>query len=145
MKNQVRKESDALGTLNLPQQAYYGVQTERARTNFPVTGDILSDYPTFIEVLAKVKKATILAHKELDEISVKTAHAMMQATDEIIEGKLNEHFPIDMFLGGGGTSVNMNMNEIISNRANEILTGTKGYDQVSPNNHANMSQSTNDV
>lgn len=145
MSETMREEQDALGTLSLSNDVYYGVQTERARRNFPVTDEIIAEHPSFIWSLAAIKKATILTHKELGEIEEQEANAMNKAADEVMNGELDNHFPLDMFVGGGGTPVNMNMNEVIANRANEILTGKKGYDRISPNNHVNMSQSTNDV
>lgn len=145
MNENMREETDALGTLSISSDVYYGVQTERARNNFPITDEVIADHSTLIWSLAAIKKATVLTHQELGEIDDQIANAMIDAADEIMNGELDNHFPLDMFVGGGGTPVNMNMNEVIANRANEILTGNKGHEVVSPNNHVNMSQSTNDV
>lgn len=141
-----RTESDSLGALDVPNWAYYGVQTERGRQNFEVSGDTLGDYFDFIQSLARIKQAAALANHQAGALPEAIATAIVQAAEEIIAGEIGPaHFPVDMIQGGGGVSTHMNINEVLANRANEILTGHKGYDFVHPNNHVNMSQSTNDV
>lgn len=140
----MRKEHDFLGELEIPDNAYYGVQTMRAMENFQITGYTAD--PLFIKALGMVKKAAALANMKIGLLDEKIGNAMVQACDDIISGKLNDQFPTDPIQGGAGTSFNMNTNEVICNRALEILGHTRGdYDYISPNNHANMSQSTNDV
>lgn len=141
----MRKEKDALGEMFIPKEVYYGIQTERARQNFNVSGQTTEAFPKYIWSIAAIKKAAALANKEIGALDAEVADAISQAADEILEGKKYHEFPIDVFQGGGGTSTNMNANEVIANRANEIITGSKGYDQVHPNTHVNMGQSTNDV
>ena len=139
-----RLESDSIGTLEVPAGAYYGVQSLRGKNNFHITGYTLSD--TFITALAYVKKATSRANYEAGVISKEVEEAMIQAADEIIAGKFRDQFITDVIQGGAGTSMNMNMNEVIANRANEILGGELGkYDRCHPNDHVNYGQSTNDV
>lgn len=140
----MRKEHDFLGTMNVPDEAYYGVQTMRAVKNFHITGERLD--PDFIKALATVKKAAALANMETGRLNAIVGKALTRAADEIIEGRWLDQFPVDPIQGGAGTSINMNMNEVLCNRALEILGKPKGrYDIISPNNHANMAQSTNDV
>jgi len=141
----MRVEKDALGTLSLSNDLYYGIQTERARMNFPITGEVIAEHSTLLRSLAMIKKAAAITHKDLGEMNAEEADSISEAANEVMTGKLDDHFPLDMFVGGGGTPVNMNMNEVLANRANEILTGEKGYSKITPNNHVNMSQSTNDV
>ena len=139
-----RLESDSIGTLEVPAGAYYGVQSLRGKNNFHITGYGLSN--TFITALAYVKKATSRANYEAGVISKEVEEAMIQAADEIIAGKFRDQFITDVIQGGAGTSMNMNMNEVIANRANEILGGELGkYDRCHPNDHVNYGQSTNDV
>lgn len=139
-----RLESDSIGTLQVPAGAYYGVQSLRGKNNFHITGYGLSD--TFITALAYVKKATSRANYEAGVISKEVEEAMIQAADEIIAGGFRDQFITDVIQGGAGTSMNMNMNEVIANRANEILGGELGkYDRCHPNDHVNYGQSTNDV
>ena len=139
----MRKEHDFLGELEVPDEAYYGVQTLRALENFHVTGYTMDD--DFIVAMAMVKKAAALANMETGRLDKKIGDALVAAADEVIAGKFHDQFPIDPIQGGAGTSVNMNTNEVLCNRALEILGEAKGrYDIVSPNNHANMAQSTND-
>ena len=135
-----RKEADSIGTMEVPMKAYYGVQTLRAKKNFHITGRPL--HPEFIKNLVRIKKAAAYTNM--------TAHILDEkigkACDEIIEGKLHSQFIVDAIQGGAGTSANMNANEVIANRAIEILGGEKGdYTIVHPNDHVNMAQSTNDV
>ncbi len=141
----MRIEHDSLGEIQVPLVAYYGIQTERARQHFDVSGHTIDDYPVFIRSIAVIKKAAALANRDIGVLDANIANAICKAADEILEGKLAGEFPIDIFQGGGGTSTNMNVNEVIANRANEIITGYKGYDSVHPNSHVNMGQSTNDV
>ena len=140
----MRTEHDFLGEMNVPDNAYYGVQTMRAMENFHITGDHLD--PDFIKAMAMVKKASALANMSTGRLDATIGNALVQAASEIIAGQWLDQFPVDPIQGGAGTSVNMNMNEVLCNRALEILGKPKGrYDIVSPNNHANMAQSTNDV
>lgn len=140
----MRKEHDFLGTMNVPDDVYYGVQTMRAVKNFHITGERLD--PDFIKALATVKKAAALANMETGRLNAIVGKALTRAADEIIDGQWLDQFPVDPIQGGAGTSINMNMNEVLCNRALEILGKPKGrYDIISPNNHANMAQSTNDV
>lgn len=145
MKNEhVRKEKDFLGERELPINAYYGVQTLRAVENFPITGYRIHE--ELIRALAIVKKAAALANMDVKRLYEGLGHAIVQAADEIIEGKWHDQFIVDPIQGGAGTSMNMNANEVIANRALELLGKEKGaYVELSPNSHVNMSQSTNDV
>lgn len=139
-----RTETDSIGTLEVPSNAYYGIQTLRAKKNFFITGYPLSE--TFISSLAYVKKAAAICNLEAGTLTEDVAKAIIQAADEIIEGRFRDQFITDVIQGGAGTSMNMNMNEVIANRANEILGGGLGkYDKVHPNDHVNFGQSTNDV
>lgn len=140
----MRTEHDFLGEMNVPDNVYYGVQTMRAMENFHITGEHLD--PDFIQAMAIVKKAAALANMETGRLDKKIGNALVQAASEIIDGQWLDQFPVDPIQGGAGTSVNMNMNEVLCNRALEIIGKEKGrYDIISPNNHANMAQSTNDV
>jgi|GEM_PF-9177 len=142
----MRYEHDSLGEIALPDEAYYGINTERGRRNFAVSGITIAHYPIFLQVLAKIKKAAAVTNAEIDGLASPVMQAICQACDEIISNKIRaEQFPVDMIQGGGCVSTHMNLNEVIANRANEIITGQKGYDFVHPNNHVNMGQSTNDV
>jgi aspartate ammonia-lyase len=140
----VRIEKDFLGSKEILADAYYGIQTLRAVENFPVTGYRVHEQ--LIKALAIVKKAAALANMDTKRLYDGIGKVIVQAADEIIEGKWHEHFIVDPIQGGAGTSMNMNMNEIIANRALELLGKEKGeYKHVSPNSHVNMSQSTNDA
>lgn len=140
----VRIERDFLGEKQVPIDAYYGVQTMRAVENFPITG--LRIDPTLIRAMAIVKKAAALANAKIGQLDNKLAKAIMDAADEIIAGKHHDQFIVDPIQGGAGTSINMNTNEVIANRALEILGEEKGnYRVISPNTHVNMAQSTNDA
>lgn len=140
----MRTEHDFLGEMAVPDDVYYGVQTMRAIENFHITGEKLD--PDFIKAMATVKKAAALANMNTGRLDKTVGNALSKAAGEIMNGKFIDQFPVDPIQGGAGTSVNMNMNEVLCNRALEILGYPKGrYDLVSPNNHANMSQSTNDV
>ncbi|MFS0646353.1 aspartate ammonia-lyase [Siminovitchia sp. 179-K 8D1 HS] len=139
----VRVESDFLGSKEVPADAYYGIQTLRAVENFPITRNKL--HPELIKALAIVKKASALANMEVNLLAFPLGKAIVQAAEEIIAGKLHDQFIVDPIQGGAGTSMNMNANEVIANRALEILGKKRGeYSGISPNSHVNMSQSTND-
>ncbi len=141
-----RKEHDLLGYKEVPSEAYYGIQTLRAVENFDICGVKLSAYPKYIKALAMVKWAASKANNELGLLSDDLNDAITKACEEIIDGKLINEFPVDMIQGGAGTSTNMNANEVIANRALEILGYEKGdYEKCHPNNHVNLSQSTNDA
>jgi aspartate ammonia-lyase len=142
----VRNEHDSLGEREVPNHAYYGVQTLRGVENFPLSGIRLYHFEHFIRAFAYVKKAAALANGELGVLDSVKAEAIVKACDEIVAGKLHDQFVIDMFQGGAGTSTNMNANEVIANRALEILGHRKGdYQHLHPNDHVNCSQSTNDA
>ena len=139
-----RKEKDSLGTKNVPEDVYYGVQTLRAAENFHITG--LTMHPEIINSLAYIKKAAAITNCEVGLLDKTIANAIVTACNEILEGKFHEHFIVDPIQGGAGTSLNMNANEVIANRAIELLEGQKGdYSVVHPNDHVNYGQSTNDV
>jgi aspartate ammonia-lyase len=142
----VRREHDSLGERDVPNQAYYGVQTVRAVENFPFSGIHVCHYEHFVRALACVKKAAALANAELGVLDRKIAEAIAKACDELLAGKLHDQFVVDMVQGGAGTSTNMNANEVIANRALEMLGRAKGdYQFCHPNDHVNCSQSTNDA
>jgi len=141
-----RKEHDLLGELEICSNCYYGIQTQRAIQNFPVSGIPISHFRELIRAFAYVKKAATQANAKLGFLTQHLAEAISAACDEIVDGHLIESFVVDVFQGGAGTSTNMNANEVIANRALEILGYDKGrYDVLHPNTHVNMSQSTNDV
>lgn len=141
-----RLEHDLLGDRPIPVDAYYGIQTLRAQENFRITDIHLSHFPNFIKALAMVKKAAVRANRKLGYLDPKIADAISRACDEVIAGQLHDQFIVDMIQGGAGTSTNMNANEVIANRALELLGHAKGeYQYVHPNNHVNLSQSTNDA
>ena len=143
---QTRVEHDLLGDRNVPFEYYYGVQTLRAIENFNISGITLSFYPSLIDGLAIVKEAAAEANYELGLFSEEIKNAIVGACQEIKNGKYHNHFVVDMIQGGAGTSTNMNANEVIANRALELLGYEKGqYDYCHPNNHVNLSQSTNDA
>lgn len=142
--NNYRCESDSIGSKNIPQSVYYGVQSLRAAENFHITG--LSLHPEIINSLAYIKKACAITNCEVGLLDRKKAEAIVQACDEILHGKLHEYFIVDPIQGGAGTSINMNANEVIANRAIELLGGNKGdYTLINPNDDVNYGQSTNDV
>ncbi len=141
-----RNESDLLGALQVPATAYYGVQTQRAIENFKISGQLLSSYPYFINGLAMVKKAAAKTNYELGLLEESLYQKIAESCDDLIAGKFHEQFPIDMIQGGAGTSVNMNANEVIANIVLEKMGKEKGdYQFCSPNDHINLSQSTNDA
>lgn len=141
----MRVEYDLLGKLAIPKEVYYGAQTERARLLCNPSKEKLYQYPEIITSIAAIKKAAAIAHRELKVLDSQIADAIVSACDEILDGGYLNQFIVDIFNGGGGVSIHMNLNEVIANRANEIITGEKGYDLVHPNTHVNMGQSTNDV
>ena len=143
-KTDYRVEKDSIGVKDIPEEVYYGVQTLRAAENFHITG--LNMHPEIINSLAYIKKASAIINCEVGILEKKKAQAIVQACDEIIEGKFHDDFIVDPIQGGAGTSLNMNANEVIANRAIEILGGKKGdYTIVNPNDDVNCGQSTNDV
>ena len=140
----VRIEKDSMGELELPSDAYYGIQTLRAIQNFPISG--IKPLPTYVDACLLIKKATAIANKELACIPADIGDAIVQAVDEILKGDLRDQFVVDVYQAGAGTSHHMNVNEVLANRALEILGDEKGnYARVSPNDHVNYGQSTNDV
>ena len=139
-----RLESDSIGQREVPIDAYYGVQSLRARENFKITGK--TTHLEFVKAIVEIKKAAVITNGEAKVIDKKIVDAIKKACDEILDGKFLDNFIVDAIQGGAGTSFNMNANEVISNRAIEILGGNKGdYSIVHPNDHANCGQSTNDV
>jgi len=144
MTSQTRTENDPLGSMEVPADALYGVQTLRAVKNFPISG--LKPLAAFVEATVRIKRAAALTHRETGRLEARLADAIVAAADEVIGGKHREHFVVDVYQAGAGTSHNMNCNEVLANRANEILGGKRGaYTPVHPNDHVNMAQSTNDV
>ena len=143
---QYRIEKDSLGERKIPDEKYYGVQTDRAIDNFKITGLAMSTRPKLVRALAAVKQAAAMANFELGLLKSDVAEAIIKASQEVYVGKFYDEFPVDLIQGGAGTSANMNANEVICNRALEIWGHKKGeYDYIHPNNHINLSQSTNDV
>jgi aspartate ammonia-lyase len=141
-----RKESDLLGERNVPYEVYYGIQTLRGIENFNISGITLNFYPLLINALAMVKMASAKANYDLGLLDRSVRDAIVRACNEIINGKFHSNFTVDMIQGGAGTSTNMNANEVIANRALEILGHQRGqYQYCHPNNHVNLSQSTNDA
>jgi aspartate ammonia-lyase len=141
-----RNETDSLGEVSVPSAAYFGAQTMRAVENFPISRTFVSSMPDIIQALAMVKKAAALSNERLGLLSAEKAMVIATVCDEIIAGRHDDQFPIDVFQGGAGTSTNMNMNEVIANRGLEILGMPRGnYSRLHPNDDVNLSQSTNDV
>jgi len=139
-----RKETDSIGELDVPDNVYWGINTQRALMNFKISGRTFS--PKFIQSLAQVKKACLIANQASRLVPDDIALAILTAIDEVIQGQFDDQFPIDIYQTGSGTQTNMNMNEVLSNRANEILGHPRGKKSpVHPNNTVNMSQSSNDV
>ena len=139
-----RKEFDSIGKINVPADRYWGASTQRSKKYFDI-GQILVN-PVLIKSIAMIKKSAAIVHKKDKQIEKKIANAIIKAADEIMQGKLNSHFPLKVWQTGSGTQTNMNVNEVIANRAIEILKGKKGTKKpVHPNDHVNKSQSTNDV
>ncbi|MFW6376969.1 MAG: lyase family protein, partial [archaeon] len=143
MSEDYRTESDSLGEMQVPKDAYWGAQTQRAVENFPISGITFSR--RFIRALGVVKKAAAQANRDLGLIEESTADAIVEAADEVIAGDLDDQFPVDVFQTGSGTSTNMNANEVIANRAAEIAGEGIGDRVVHPNDHVNFGQSSNDV
>src|ERR1700758_5636081 len=143
-QSSTRTEKDSLGTKEIPAQVYYGIQTARAVENYPISG--MRAHPTLIRAFGMVKEAAAEANRELGLVDEKIANAIIQAAKEVEEGKWNREFVVDVFQAGAGVSFHMNTNEVIANRAIEILGGKLGeYEKVHPNDHVNYGQSTNDV
>jgi aspartate ammonia-lyase len=141
-----RREHDSLGDRQVPEGAYYGIQTLRAVENFPISGVPISSFPFLIEALVCVKQAAALANRELGLLEKERADAIVTACEEIRQGRLHDQFVVDVIQGGAGTSTNMNANEVIANRGLELMGHRRGeYQYLHPLNHVNMSQSTNDV
>ncbi|MGO9641002.1 MAG: aspartate ammonia-lyase [Candidatus Acidiferrales bacterium] len=139
-----RKEKDSLGEREVPEQAYYGIQTQRAIDNYPISG--LRAHPKLIHAMGMIKKAAALANRELALLDRKKADAIVRAAEEVIAGKLDDQFPVDVYQAGAGVSFHMNANEVIANRAIELLGGQRGdYSVCHPNDQVNCGQSTNDV
>src|SRR6266513_5869925 len=139
-----RIERDPLGEMPVPADALWGIQTERARQNFPISN--LRPLPACVDAVIQIKKAAALTHRETGRLDPKLADAIVKAADEVLAGGHREHFVVDPYQAGAGTSHNMNCNEVLANRANELLRGKRGeYKPVHPNDHVNMAQSTNDV
>ena len=146
MTTATRQEHDLLGYRDVPADAYYGIQTLRAFENFTVSGLRLNQFSTFIRAFATVKKAAAIANNKVGVLNDTVKDAIAAACDDLIADKYHDQFIVDMFQGGAGTSTNMNANEVIANRALEILGYEKGdYQHVHPNNDVNLSQSTNDA
>ena len=144
MTEDTRTEKDPLGALEVPAGALYGVQTLRAVQNFPISG--IRALPAFVEATVRIKRAAALTHRETGRLEAKLADAIVKAADEVLAGKHRDDFVVDVYQAGAGTSHNMNVNEVLANRANEILGAKRGaYAPVHPNDHVNMAQSTNDV
>ncbi|MDU7757663.1 MAG: aspartate ammonia-lyase, partial [Staphylococcus epidermidis] len=147
MSNNIRIEEDLLGTREVPADAYYGVHTLRAIENFYISNNKISDIPEFVRGMVMVKKAAALANKELHTIPRKIADTIILACDEVLNnGKCMDQFPVDVYQGGAGTSVNMNTNEVLANIGLELMGHQKGeYQYLNPNDHLNKCQSTNDA
>lgn len=139
-----RIEKDSLGEVHVPADAYWGSQAERSRQLFRISG--LTEHPAMIDAYVRLKKCAALANTELGLLDAEKGRAIVQAADEVLQGALRDQFPVDVFHMGAGTSFNMNVNEVLANRAEEILGGKKGeYRKVNPNDHVNFGQSTNDT
>ena len=143
MSDDYRTEEDSLGEMQVPTDAYWGAQTQRAVENFPISG--LTFGRRFVRALGIVKKSAARANLDLGLLSEENAEAIVQAADEVIAGEHDDQFPVDVFQTGSGTSSNMNANEVISNRATEIVGGEIGSREIHPNDHVNYGQSSNDV
>ena len=143
MAKRTRVERDSMGEMEVPADAYYGASTQRAVLNFPISGQAMPR--RFIRALGLVKRAAAQTNRELGLLPRRRARAIAAAAQEVVEGKLDEQFPIDVYQTGSGTSTNTNANEVIANRATEILGGERGSKLVHPNDHVNLGQSSNDV
>src|SRR3954467_11575063 len=143
MSDKTRSEKDPLGALDVPNDALYGVQTLRAVQNFPISG--LRPLPAFVDATVRIKRAAALTHKDTGRLEAKLADAIVKAADEVLQGKHRDQFVVDPYQAGAGTSHNMNVNEVLANRANELLGGKRGEHKPGhPNDHVKMAQSTND-
>ncbi len=142
--NNTRQDQDSMGAVDVPQDVYYGAQTQRARDNFPISG---ITFPfSFIKALVLIKRCAAKANQSLGLLDRGRADAISQAVQEVIDGKLSDQFVLDVFQTGSGTSTNMNANEVLATRANELLTGVRtSKHPVHPNDHVNLGQSSNDV
>src|SRR5512143_655405 len=141
---ETRTERDPLGELPVPADALYGIQTLRAVRNFPISG--VRPLPAFVEAVVHIKKAAAQVHRETGRLEPRLADAIVRAADEVLLGQHREHFVVDVYQAGAGTSHNMNANEVLANRAAELLGGRRGdKGKVHPNDHVNRGQSTNDV
>jgi len=139
-----RREKDTLGDIDVPAGALWGAQTQRAVENYPISG--YRAFPAFVRAITQVKKAEAIANAETGRLDTKRNDAIVRACDEILGGQHADQFVVDVFHSGAGVSFHMNANEVIANRANQILGGGLGtYEHVNPNDHVNMGQSTNDV
>src|SRR5512134_475666 len=139
-----RIEKDPLGEKAVPADALYGIQTMRAAENFPISG--LRPLPAFVDAVVWVKRSAALTHRETGRLDPRLADAIVRAADEVLAGQHRDQFIVDVYQAGAGTSHNMNCNEVLANRANELLGAPRGvYAPVHPNDHVNMAQSTNDV
>jgi aspartate ammonia-lyase len=144
MTSRTRIERDPLGEKPVPSNALYGIQTLRAAENFPISG--LRPLPAFVDAVVWIKRSAALVHKQTGRLEPRLASAIVQAADEVLAGQHRDQFIVDVYQAGAGTSHNMNCNEVLANRANEILGGERGtYQPIHPNDHVNMAQSTNDV
>src|SRR5258706_15646315 len=143
MKDDFRREQDSMGEMQVPAQAYYGAQTARAVENFPISD--LRFPRSFIRALGLVKKHAARSNEVLGLVPKEISLAIQRAAEEVIAGKLDDQFVVDVFQTGSGTSTNMNANEVIANRAIEIMGGKRGDKSVHPNDHVNKGQSSNDV
>jgi len=143
MSDDYRTEADSLGEMQVPADAYWGAQTQRAVGNFPISGETMD--PRFVRALAVVKKAAARANRDLGLVDDEVAAAIVEAADEVIAGEHDDQFPVDVFQTGSGTSSNMNANEVIANRASEIMGESIGSKAVHPNDDVNFGQSSNDV
>lgn len=144
MTSRTRIERDPLGEKAVPSSALYGIQTLRAAENFPISG--LRPLPAFVDAVVWIKRSAALVHKQTGRLEARLANAIVRAADEVLGGQHRDQFIVDVYQAGAGTSHNMNCNEVLANRANEILGGERGtYQPVHPNDHVNMAQSTNDV
>ena len=139
-----RIERDPLGEKAVPSAALYGIQTLRAAENFPISG--LRPLPAFVDAVVWIKRSAAQVHKQTGRLEPRLADAIVRATDEVLSGQHRDQFIVDVYQAGAGTSHNMNCNEVLANRANEMLGGERGtYQPIHPNDHVNMAQSTNDV
>src|SRR2546423_10469300 len=141
--NQTRVERDSMGEMQVPIEAYYGASTQRAVLNFPISD--LRFPRQFIRAIGQIKQAAAQTNEALGTVDPQIAEAIIRAAQEVMDGKFDNHFVLDIFQTGSGTSTNMNANEVIANRASELLGGTRGSRKVHPNDHVNFGQSSNDV